>query len=144
MWAALLLAIVPYDPVIRDSAPAAEQNHYYDDNANLVFTQLIVYDWPDGEHVWFWSMWNDGEKRPKVRLQKDFEGGWRIRFDDGQNLREIWTSSYQETHTQHDRELLDREHLPKEKRRPLRQGRHERHHPPLAPTVPLRSDQPPS
>lgn len=138
MWALLLLAIVPYDPVIRDSAPAAEKNHFYDDNGNLVFTQLIVYDWPDAEYVWFWAMWNDGDRRPKVHATRDFEGGWRIRFDDGQNLREIWTSSFIETHTQYDKELLNRELLPKEQRRPLRHGRHERHHPPLAPAVPIR------
>ncbi len=142
MWATLLLAILPTDPTIYESAPAIEKNHYYDENARLVFTQLIVYDWPDGGHVWFWRMWSDNEGRPKVHLRRDFEGGWRIRFDDGGELREIWTSSFQETWTQHDRELLDREFLPKEKRRPLRHGRHERHHPPPVTAVPLRRDEP--
>lgn len=133
MWA-LLLAIVPFDPVIRERASRLETNSLYDDNGSIVFTQIIAWsEYPDGEHVFMWVMMKE-QVQPVQRVR----GGYFFSFDDGRNLREIWSLSHSETWEQFDPELADRSQLPVEKRRQLRQGRHERHDPPPSAKVSLR------
>jgi len=130
MWALLLLAIVPYDPVIRDRATRLETNQYFDENGRLIFTQIIAWD---EEHVFVWRMLKE-----QVQSVQRVNGGYYFPFDDNGIQREIWSLSHSESWTQVDVEVEDRSTLPVEQRRRLRQGRHERHHPPLAPAVPIR------
>src|SRR5687767_2601853 len=110
MWA-FLLAILPQPQVAVDTVACLERNHFYDNEARLIFIQII--GWERDHHVRFWVL----EK--EHRIQKDFTGGYVLRFDDAGIMREIRSPNYNETWTQEDPELLDRDLLPKADRRPL-------------------------
>lgn len=107
----ILLAILPQPVVIVDTVDRLELNHFYDDNGGLVLKQYI--GWERDGRCRFWTM------DKQLPLRKDVTGMWILLFDDGFILREIRSPSYSESHTQYDPELLDRELLPKEARRPL-------------------------
>ena len=110
MWA-FLLAILPQPWVATDEVFQLERNHFHDCQGQLVFIQLIGRE--RDYHVRFWILEKEN------RVQKDVTSGYILRFDDNGILREIRSPNYYETFTQEDPELLDRDLLPKEQRRPL-------------------------
>lgn len=107
----ILLAILPQPVVAADQVWSLERNHFFDENGGLVFVQIIGRE-PDWR-VRFWILEKEN------RVQKEFPSGYVLRFDDNGLIREIRASHFYETWTQYDPELLDRELLPKEKRRHL-------------------------
>lgn len=100
MMFAILLAIIPFSPVIEDHVTTYEINHFYDDAGVHVFSQRIFYD--DDGMVIDWRM----IKRPTMHTPK----GWLFWDKDG--LRRVSAKSEIETWTQIDRELLTRAILP--------------------------------
>jgi hypothetical protein len=121
-WGALLLTILPVGEPIRDTVNVIERNLVYDHKAQQTFDQ------------WIW--WNGtadlGELRawrlvhPPYRVERDFErGGWVLRFWDGDIFREVRAPTYRVIHSQYDREVHDRDFLPKHERRGLTQEKQE-------------------
>ena len=92
----------------------------YDGQVRLVFDQVIFYDWSPSEshyHVCAWRLLKNPTQIPHRNWQnKDFIAVWH----DGEILREVRAGTIRESWTQYDPELLERERLPKEKRRELR------------------------
>lgn len=100
-----------------------EVNHFHDDQGRPVFDQILFYDWsaiagryqvrdwrllkspnqiplPNAEHGEFVAVWNDFKARDTLRTTK------------AKVVRETWT--------RYDPELIEREFLPENKRRKLR------------------------
>lgn len=96
-----------------------EINHFYDEHAKPVFHQVIFYDWCPVEsryQVRAWRLLKSHHQLPQRRWQqRDYMASWH----DGDVFRQVTAKSVRETWTQYDPELLEREHLPKEKRREL-------------------------
>lgn len=118
MLAALLL-IVPLNATPRDRCDAVEVNHVYDGDGEPVFTQLIFWDFDSREsryHVRAWRLVKCRSCLPERDWQR---GGWVCAWQDGDTFREVRAASRQETWTQWDRELLERETMPKQWRREL-------------------------
>lgn len=116
MFAALLLSIVPNQPIQCDSVDVIEVNHVYDDCGKHCFDQLIFWEWiPELKRyvVVDWRM-----NRASVYPRFD-SGQWVILFFDYDSLRQIRAISTAETWTQHDPEIADRDFLPKHHRRKL-------------------------
>lgn len=115
----LLLSIVPHEDVIRDSVDLMELNHFYDEQGRLVFDQIIFYDW-DKENERFqvraWRMVKSPNQIPQRDWQND---GYKALWLDNEGLRLVISKSIRETWTQYDPELVEREFLPKERRRDL-------------------------
>ena len=115
-----LLSIVPFDDVARESCDLTEINHFYDEYGRLVFDQIIFYDWSVSEtrfNVRAWRLVKDPSQLP----QRDWQaGGYAATWLDGEKIRYLRSQSIRETWLQHDPELLEREYLPKEKRRELK------------------------
>lgn len=120
--AALLLAALclnPVEDVARDKVDLIEVNHFYDEKGRLVFDQILFYDWEPirGRYdVRAWRLL----KKPTQVPRRD----WRSRkfvavWHDGEILREVEAETVRESWTQYDPELIEREHLPKDKRRDL-------------------------
>lgn len=105
---AILLATIPYSPVIHDRVCVAELNHFYDDEGHHVFDQRIFYD-ADGMVIG-WRM----VKRPTTWMG---EGDWLFWDKDG--LRRVKAVSEIETWSQVDRELEARSILQPSDRREL-------------------------
>lgn len=106
--------------VLMDRVDEIEVNSFYDDKGDLVFTQCIFFDLPqDGARhsVVDWRLVKGESQYPA----RDWgNGGYVVRWADGETLREVRAGSVSYTFTQYDTELIEREFLPKEKRRELR------------------------
>lgn len=112
--------ITPQEDVSRDRVDLVEVNHFYDDVGRHVFDQVIFYDWSpaDCRHVVrAWRM----VKKPNQLPQRNWtDNTYTATWNDGEVLREVRAATMRESWTQYDPELVEREYLPKEKRRELR------------------------
>ena len=112
----------PIEAVAVDEVDLIEINHYYDDKGRHVLDQIIFYDWSAQKSRYQGRDWRM-LKRPTQIPYRD----WRSRTyvavwhdpHDGEVLRRVVAKSFRETWTQYDPEIVERDHLPKEKRRKL-------------------------
>jgi len=116
----IAFGIAPQDDVSRESVDLIELNHFYDEQGRLVFDQVIFYDWSAIEARYNVRAWRL-VKNPAQLPQRDWkDGGYSAMWQDGEQIRHIYSKSIRETWTQYDPELLEREYLPKERRKELR------------------------
>ncbi|MEQ8790501.1 MAG: hypothetical protein RIC55_29665 [Pirellulaceae bacterium] len=105
--------------VANDRVDLIEVNHVYDERGRLSFSQIIFYDWSPRVgrfQVRAWRMLKTQSQIPhRDWTTNDFVAVWH---DEG-ILREVHADNFRESWTQHDPELIEREHLPKERRREL-------------------------
>ena len=118
--ASAALGLNPADGVVAtDRVDLIEVNHFYDERGRLVFDQVIFYDWSSREsrhQVRAWRLLKKPAQIPyRDWLKRDFVSVWH----DGEILREVHGDAFRESWTQYDPELLEREFLPKERRREL-------------------------
>lgn len=107
----LLFAILPNDLVVQEQCDVIEVNHFYDDQGRHVFDQVIFYDWCVGHNRHMVADW----RLIKNETYRPING--KILFYDQETIRKVTAKSQRETWTQYDPELVERETLPKEKRR---------------------------
>jgi len=116
--AILLLAAVPRD-IAREQCDLIEVNHFFDEHGRLVFDQIIFYDWSADDaryNVRSWRLVKSTSQLP----QRDWStGGYEATWQDGDLMRVVRAKQFSETWTQHDREIAERELLPKERRKEL-------------------------
>jgi hypothetical protein len=119
----LVLAAIASNPpenVVSDRVDVIEVNHFFDEHGKLVFDQILYYDWSKADsryHVRAWRLL----KSPAQIPQKDYQrGDYVATFYDGDSMRTIRAGNVRESWTQYDPELVEREALPKERRRELR------------------------
>ena len=114
------LGIAPREDVARESVDLIELNHFYDEHGRLVFDQVIFYDWSAIDSRYNVRAWRL-VKNPSQLPQRDWAtGGYSAMWQDGEQLRNVQSKSIRETWTQYDPELVEREYLPKERRKELR------------------------
>lgn len=114
------LGLNPTEDVAREKVDLMEVNHFYDEQGRLVFDQVIFYDWSP-EHsrhmVRAWRL----VKNPTQLPERDWrEGGYLAVWQDGEIVRRVQAASMRESWTQYDPELVEREFLPKDRRKELR------------------------
>lgn len=123
--ASLLLAVVPQDAgIVRDRCEVIEINNFCDSDAHPVFVQAIF--WDDAGHVIDWRLVKNraDQERANIQIRRDYAGGGYVAtWLDSETLREVRSKCWRETWTQHDPELVDREHMPMDRRRKLAAGR---------------------
>lgn len=126
LWAVLGFGSMPQDINVRDRVDLIEVNHFHDDQARLVFDQVIFYEWSPakGRHqVLAWRLL----KAPGQRPRRDYRtGDFAAMWTDGGTEREVRAVTFRETWTQHDPELVEREALAVPMRRDL--SKPELHH----------------
>lgn len=115
-----VLALNPQDDVVRDEVDLVEFNHLYDEHGKRMLDQLIYYDWCPVAcryQVVAWRL----VKNPAQVPRRDWRSGeFHATWHDGDVLRQVRAKSMRETWTQQDPELVEREFLPKERRRDLK------------------------
>ena len=117
---ACLCGSSPREDVASEQVDLVEVNHFYDDQGRHVFDQVIFYDWYASESRYNVRAWRL-VKNPSQLPQRDWAGGgYSAMWQDGEQIRHIRSKSIRETWTQYDPELVEREFLPKEKRKELR------------------------
>ena len=113
----------PIEDVPCNRVDLMEVNHFHDDHGRLVFDQVIFYEWSpqQGRHqVQAWRLLKNSHQRPR----RDYPtGDYVATWQDGETLREVRSATVRESWTQYDPELVEREHLPKEKRKELVKAR---------------------
>lgn len=122
--ALLLFAIVPQPSVVvEDRYDAVEINHYYDGQGNLLYDQIIFYDWSDryGRFVI-----QDGRRfRVKPDIAKnwkrnDYAVTWTVGDGQDTGTRSVKVKFLRdETWTQHDPMVEDQQDRPASERRLL-------------------------
>jgi hypothetical protein len=96
-----------------------EVNHFYDDQGRHVFDQVIFYDWEAGHSRHMVRAWRL-VKNPAQLPQRNWkDGSYSALWYDNDVLRRVQAKSMRESWTQYDPELVEREYLPKEKRKDL-------------------------
>ncbi len=114
------LGTSPQQDVARESVDLIEVNHFYDEHGRLVFDQVIFYDWSAGDARYMVRAWRL-VKNPAQLPHRDWrDGGYATLWQDGEVLRHVRSRSIRESWTQYDPELVEREYLPKERRKELR------------------------
>jgi hypothetical protein len=119
----LLLSVLPRDSVVRESVDLIEVNHFYDEQARLVFDQVIFMDWSHGDARYMVRAWRLIKSPDQVPIRDWSGGGYTALWQDGEVLRKVHSPAIRETWLQHDPELVEREYLPKEARRELKQAK---------------------
>ena len=94
-----------------------ELNHYYDDDGQLVFSQMIYYDWSRQDNRFHVIAWRLCKSREMIPLRIQGTTNYRAIWRDGDIIRHTHTTLYVETWTQHDPEIKERTVLPKEYRK---------------------------
>ena len=114
------LGTSPQQDVVRETVDLIEVNHFYDEHGRLVFDQVIFYDWSAGDARYMVRAWRL-VKNPAQLPSRDWkDGGYAAFWQDGEQLRHVRSRSIRESWTQYDPELVEREYLPKERRKELR------------------------
>ena len=117
---AMLIALtIPHDVVVRDRVDVIELNHFYDDCGRHVFDQVIFWDFNwrlSRMEVRAWRMVKSKHQLP--RIDHGREDAFTL-WNDGSVPREVRAPILRESWEQCDPELVNREMVPKERRRGL-------------------------
>jgi len=115
--------LLPVQKPASDSVDLIEVNHYYDERGRLVFDQVIFYDWCKTQNRYQVRAWRLLKKPSQIPHRNFNSGEYETTWHDGDVLRRVRSRTYRESWTQHDPELREREHLPKDRRRELHKMR---------------------
>lgn len=118
----VLLAANPSSEVLEERVDLIELNHFFDDQGRHVFDQLIFYDWSPGTAHYQVRAWRLSKTERQLPQRDWTRGGYALRWQDGEHLRCVTAIGRRETWTQYDRELDERDFLPKELRMDLIPG----------------------
>jgi len=114
---ACLCGSSPREDVASEQVDLVEVNHFYDDQGRHVFDQVIFYDWAEGHSRHMVRDWRL-VKNPAQLPQRNWkDGSYTALWHDNEGLRKVQAKSMRESWTQYDPELVEREYLPKEKRK---------------------------
>ena len=114
------LAISPKADVARETVDLIELNHFYDEQGRLVFDQVIFYDWSLEDARYMVRAWRLVKNPAQLPVRDWKDGGYAAVWQDGELLRHVHSRAFRETWTQYDPELVEREYLPKERRKELK------------------------
>ena len=108
------------EDVTSDEVDLIEVNHFYDEHGRLVFDQVIFYDWSTSDGRYQVCAWRLLKTPAQVPYRHWSGEGFVTTWHDGDVLRRVSGKSFRETWTQFDPELVERDFLPKDRRRELR------------------------
>lgn len=111
--------LTPVQEVACDQVDLVEVNHFYDEHGKRVFDQVIFYDWSPSTSRYQVRAWRLLKSQNQYPVRNWERGDWSAVWHDGEVLREVRAASFRETWTQYDPELVERDYLPKDKRREL-------------------------
>ena len=113
------VCINPIEHVALDRVDLVEVNHFYDEQGKLVFDQIIFYDWSEADGRYNVRAWRLLKSNAQVPYRNWRQGDFVAVWHDGDILRKVQATSFRESWTQYDPELIEREYLPKDRRREL-------------------------
>lgn len=118
----ILLAAVSASPqsgVAVDEVDLVEVNHFLDEQGQPVLHQVIFYDWCPDQCRFNVRDFRLLKSASQLPVRDHREGDYVATWHDNGVLRRVRATSFRESWTQHDPELAERTHLPKDQRREL-------------------------
>lgn len=112
-------ATVPAVETVTDMVDLVEVNHFYDDQAQPVFDQVIFYEWSDEHNRFQIRAWRLVKNPSQLPTRNWSTGGYKMIWNDGSVMRNVQAAAMRETWTQYDPEMRERAYFPKEHRREL-------------------------
>lgn len=116
----ILIAVLPNDAVARETCDRITVNAFYDDQARLVFDQLLFEDWDHAAGRFQIRAWRMVKNQNQLPRRNPFSDQHECRWMDGDAERVVRAPVVRSIATQYDPELTEREFLAKEHRRELR------------------------
>ena len=108
--------------IVEDEVDMTEVNHFYDEQGGHVFDQVIYYDWCNVANRYQVVAWRLQKSPSQVPTQDPETKKYIATWHDGTVMRGVKATSYRESWTQYDPELVERDFLPKEWRQDLSSG----------------------
>jgi hypothetical protein len=109
--------------VAHDRVDLIEVNHFFDEQGQPVFDQIIFYDWSPQMGRYLVRAWRPLRTSAQIPQrdweQRDYVAVWH----DGTTFRKVRAATMRETWTQYDPELVGRAYLPREQRGELARSR---------------------
>lgn len=105
--------------VLTNSVDLIEINHCYDENGQLVFDQLLFYDWCPSKGRYNVRDWRLLKSAIQVPRRCPDSGLYIAVWRDGPAMRKVHAQTIRESWTQYDPEIIEQEFLPKDKRQAL-------------------------
>jgi hypothetical protein len=105
--------------IVTDSVDLIEINHCYDEQGQLVFDQVLFYDWCAEKGRYDVRDWRLLKRRIQIPRRHHDTGTYVAVWRDGQTLRKVHAQTIRESWTQYDPEIVEQNHLPKNRRRAL-------------------------
>jgi hypothetical protein len=109
----------PHSDILSDRVDLIEVNHCYDEKGQLVFDQLLFYDWSPSKSHYDVRDWRLLKSPYQVPRRNHDSGEYVVVWRDGQLMRKVHAKTVRESWTQYDPEIVEQEFLAKEKRRTL-------------------------
>ncbi|MCO6459244.1 MAG: hypothetical protein J5I93_28375 [Pirellulaceae bacterium] len=113
------LGLNPPTDVVEDHVDLIEVNHVYDAKGQHVFDQTIYYEWSNVEGRYQVLAWRLLKADAQIPLRDWQRGDYQAVWKDGPVLRRVRAPVVHHSWTQHDPELIEREFLPRDRRREL-------------------------
>ena len=107
----------PGSDIVSDRVDLIEINHCYDENGQLVFDQILFYDWSPQKARYDVRDWRLLKSPVQVPRRNRENGGYVVLWRDGTVLRRVHSETVRETWTQHDPEVVEQQFLAKTMRR---------------------------
>ncbi len=107
----------PDSDLLVDEVDLIEINHCYDENGQLVFDQLLFYDWSPEKGHYDVRDWRLLKSPIQVPRRNHEAGGFVTVWRDGNTMRKVHAKTIRESWTQYDPEIIEQEFLPKDQRR---------------------------
>lgn len=115
----LIVGSNPASDIVSDKVDLIEVNHCYDENGQLVFDQLLFYDWSPHKARYDVRDWRLIKSAVQIPRRNHETGGYVVLWRDGTTMRRIRAETVRETWTQHDPEITEQQFLAKSLRRPF-------------------------
>lgn len=114
---AAALAIIPRAPVEETRVDVIEINHFYCEEGQPIFDQIIYWDWCDAACRFQVRAWRLANRRGVSPVRR--AGGYAALWLDGNDMRRVRAPAARETWTQFDPELVERSILSRDARKEL-------------------------
>jgi|TARA_Y100000296_G_C5050666_1_gene194658 hypothetical protein len=113
LWLLATCLAIPDDTVVVDVCNVIERNNYYDDNGKKIFTQIVFWNFDRVSTRFVVLAWRYDEGQIRIEPRN---GKTRITWLDDDTMRCVIGGKFNETWTQYDPEVFDRQFTPEANR----------------------------
>lgn len=115
-FSVVLLGVVPYCEFTHNEVDKIEINHVYNEEAKPVIDQVIYWRWNDIDNRYDVQDWELTKDSGQVSYNKDHYEILYYHPNSSIGFRKVTSQVFEESWTQYDKEIFERNILPEDKR----------------------------